>query len=337
MPSSNGDEMKLENQMVGTLYCPFISRISPHAIAVQSGTLAWLDQMGFTLEGSLLDGLEEVGGLVARTYPDANLEMLQLASDWTTLVFLLDDLVERIRYSQDVILRNLIIMGAFEGLRSESRDPILIALWDINRRLIEAVARAGLPPEWRLTFNSRFQEWLGAHVWEAENRGARKIPRVEAYVHMRQFTVGMYFEFTLAELIGGYCLPEAARTSPAFQQLERMAVNLIAWSNDILTLNKELTTGEVHNLILSIKQTRAMTASAARMMAINMHNLEAEQFLNFRDSFTESRIWSVEVLQYIVSLQHWIGGHVQWGIDSKRYNLNTLTVPPPEDKPTYRP
>lgn len=327
----------LTNRSNSPLFYPFTSRISSHAEVVQARSLGWLRLFGLVRDGALLTGLSEVGHLVARTYPDAELEMLQIASDWTTLFFLWDDLVEQVQDHNEVTENNYRLIGALKGYSFREQHPVYDALRDINRRLEAAVTSAKLPILWRQTFDNRVERWLGSHVWEAKNRERQVIPSPETYIHMRQLTIGMFFEFTLAELLGGYSLTQEARESPGIQKLERLASNLIAWSNDILTLKKELAAGEIHNLILSIRNTRPMAMSAACTIAINMHNAEVNEFVQVRDSLTDCPVWSLEVAQYISALQHWVAGHLQWGIDSKRYNVAALSDQLTHEAETVRP
>ena len=136
---------------------------------------------------------------------------------------------------------------------------------------------------------------------------------------MRQFSIGMYFEFALSELTDGYGLSNELRTQPAVSLLARSANQQIAWANDILTVDKEVRQGDVHNLVLSIRQEHRLSLNEAIKEAIIMHNRAVESFLNSAAYLLTSGTDVAGLAKYIQALQHWMGGHLRWGFESKRY------------------
>src|SRR5260221_5234346 len=147
---------------------------------------------------------------------------------------------------------------------------LLVALRDVGQRARES---------WMAAFTYEVARWLDSHLWEQGNREAGRVPPLEDYFAMRPLTIGMYFEFLLSEVTASYSLSAKQRLSPEAVGLARIASNEIAWTNDILTLEKELLQGDVHNGVLCIMQSRGLALDPALAEAIDMHNREAKAFV----------------------------------------------------------
>jgi len=312
--------------VVPPLACPFlVVRPSTHSAPVQAETLRWLEAYRLAeARADLLDCVSAVGELTALTYPGASRESLRLASDWTTLFFLMDDLVEERGADLAAIsalnARYLAVLGG-EAPGAEE-GPVLHALWDVRERLA-GVASA----QWLRRFRGRVKEWLGAHVWEARNRADRTVPDVASYVHMRQYSVGMYFEFLLSELTDGYALPAEVESHEAVAQLARHANNQIAWANDVMTLGKELRQGDVHNLVMSLWKREGLELQAALERAVAMHNEEVARFQALARGLPSFGEADGAVQGLVRALRHYMGGHLGWGYSARRYRPLEVGAP----------
>jgi len=85
--------MKKEHFVVPRLYCPFPSAVSPHLEAVNEHTLAWARRFGLVQEEQAFVRLRDskFPSLIARAYPLAPRDRLDVISDWNMWLFLLDD------------------------------------------------------------------------------------------------------------------------------------------------------------------------------------------------------------------------------------------------------
>src|SRR5262245_46509396 len=75
------------------LYCPFLSKISPHAAEAQRQTTRWAESFGLarrTDRGSRVR-LEKYTDLVGHMFPEGRREHFQVVSDLTSWLFLHDD------------------------------------------------------------------------------------------------------------------------------------------------------------------------------------------------------------------------------------------------------
>ncbi len=298
----------------GRLDCPFSTSRNPHASTIQRQTLEWLDGMGVKLTGTLFDDVSEVGWLAAYVYPSAAPDTLRLAADWSSLFFLLDDLVEEATSEDAIRLRNERVLAALTGTTLGDDEPVFRALRDVGAR-----ARALGGDAFMAEFSREVARWLESHLWERENRSKQRVPPLEEYRSMRNHTVGMYFEFLLSEVTDSYRLSTLQRVSREVLTLTRMASNEIAWTNDILTLEKELAQGDVHNVVLSIMESQALSLEKAIEEAIVLHNREVAAFSRLALPLLLAPSTHPAIRQLIQALQNWMGGHTRWARESKRY------------------
>lgn len=281
---------------------------------VQHRTLLWLESQGILLNPPAFDDISEVGLLASHTYPDAPADKLQLAADWSTLFFLLDDFVETEDCEAKILERNADVVSSLRNEPgSPNRTPIYTALRDVGSR---AADLGGV--NWMERFTEQVRLWLDSHLWERGNRKAQRVPPLAEYVAMRQFTIGMYFEFLLSELTDGYHLTEAERESPEVVALARLANTQIAWTNDILTLEKELRQKDVHNLVLCLMCDGGLGVRDALLRATEMHNQKVGAFLDLAQRVLGPGA-SESLHAYVRALQHWMGGHMLWAGKSRRY------------------
>lgn len=297
------------------LSCPFVVRANAEAAQIQRSTLLWLQEMKVEVKGEMFDDISEVGFLTAHTYPNAHKAALKLAADWTTLFFLLDDLVEGVTSEAVIQERNQRIVDALRGKGEiDSKQALLVALRDIGTR-----AEQFGGDEWMAAFCLEVSRWLDSHLWEYGNRQAQRVPALEEYTAMRQYTIGMYFEFLLSELTDGYGLSAAERNCEAAVALRRFASSEIAWTNDILTLEKELAQGDVHNGVLSLMHTQELKLDVALARAIALHNEAVGGFVELAQKVRADAQVSSGMLGLVQALENWMGGHTRWARQSKRY------------------
>jgi hypothetical protein len=303
-------------EIVRQLHCPFEAKTNPHATEVQGRTLKWMRDFGLVGDCDAHDPLSQVGLLCAKTYPLADVDRLQLVSDFSTIFFLIDDLSEGPENTPATLAkRNQQALAALGGEFPEPRSPQNHhALFELGMRL-----RAASSPEWMRRFTAHVAAWLASHVWECKNRTSGRTPPIEEYVDMRQFSIGMYFEFALSEITDDFRLSDDFLKHPAVITLAKSANQQIAWANDILTVDKEVRQGDVQNLVLSIRQERKLSLGDATAQAIIMHNRAVESFLGATGRLLTSGTDADVASSYVRALQHWMGGHLRWGFESKRY------------------
>ncbi len=143
-------------------------------------------------------------------------------------------------------------------------------------------------PEWQKRFIDDTEKYLEAQIWEVNNRNNNQVPRVEDYIMNRQHTGGVFPCFDLIEAVDRIYLPPEARNRIVIE-LTKAANNLIVWSNDMMSLQKEVVVGEVHNLIVVLQHQRQISLQAALDQAAEMHEVEVEKYLNLERKLFEQK------------------------------------------------
>ncbi|GGL95465.1 hypothetical protein GCM10010840_36930 [Deinococcus aerolatus] len=163
-------------------------------------------------------------------------------------------------------------------------------------------------------------------LWEATNRASGAVPELETYLHRRPMTAGLKIDAVFIEVMDGVQLPSALRDHPAVQRLAELADRAVCWSNDVLSLEKELQEGDMHNLVQVLMQAHGLSVQAALDEAAQMYHMEIEEFLEVERMLPSFGVEEDgQVRQYAQLLKSRIGGILTWSRRSTRYQVAELT------------
>ncbi|MGQ9829788.1 MAG: terpene synthase family protein [Roseiflexus sp.] len=301
---------------------PFTGAISPYAEDIDRTTLIWAETFGLLTDGLCQKSQRlRYGVLAARAYPQADRDTLQIAADWIAWLFFMDDQCDESGIGRDLHSMTTLherFLTVLEGDPPDSGDRNLTrALADISRRL---AARA--TGEWLRRFAEHVRLYFAANRWEAANRCQGIVPNVATYCAARLFSGAVYACFDLIELAAGIDIPFYARNHAVVQQLERSANNIICWCNDMLSYPKEMQRGDVHNLVLAIRQEYQCSLTEALHQALLLHDRETDTFMKTRmqlPRFNPAVDMALE--RYADGLQYWICANRDWSLTAMRYAL----------------
>lgn len=309
----------LERQSV--LWCPFPEAIHPAAARVQQTTTQWAQEFGLLRSRRECERFArgEYGILMARAYPTAREEDLQLIADWNSWTFLLDDQFDEHSVGFDphaleqLSDRILAILGG--AAPSPSAPATFHALHDIACRL-----RARRDDMWMERFGACVRASLAAGQWEAGNRAAGRMPREREYRHMRLFTSGVFCYLTLIELAAQIALPDAIVHHPAVQYLAQTTNRVICWSNDLFSLLKEVARRDVHNLVIILQHERQLSLDSAVQEVTVDHDAEVEAFQHGRAQLPSFGAAHDDAVQrYVDGMQAWMRANMDWSLATGRY------------------
>ena len=303
-------------------FCPFPSRISPHAEEVRQKSARWvIEHRLVASDEKSHERLQKMGFglLAARAYPMAPLEALELTADWVSWLFLFDDCCDEMAPGRSPdglheLQKHLHAAVHREKLTPEA-PPIALALRDVLQRIEER----GLE-ETSSRFRRNVIDYLAANRWEAHNRSRNIVPRLSDYCAMRPLTGAVYSCFELLDITDGIRLPPEVRAHPDLKLLERSANSIICWCNDVLSVEKEMRHGDVHNLVLAIQHELNCALPEAIDRAVKIHNTEVHAFVELAarrarfDSVTEAHLE-----RYIAGLSSWIRANLDWSLTAVRY------------------
>jgi len=298
---------------VPELHCPFEPAIHPDVTAIQAASVAWAEAHGLAPNDRAKKrlGLSKIASLVSRAHPDAPRDRVQIAADWTTLFCLLDDHIEKLPSMSAVDDYLAQVLAVARGTTVWTEDPFRRAMADVRRRLAAIASPAAMA-----RIEDAWAELFDAFCKEAGFRARGEIPSLAAYVPMRQITVGIPVELAIGEVVDGIDLGAAPRNRGPLRTLARMACNLVGWSNDIYTFEKELAEGEPCNLVAVVGQAARIGIRDAVARAAAMHDGEARTFAAMLDDVDSQ---GDAAFQYARLLRCWVRGHLDWAHETGRY------------------
>ena len=307
------------------LSCPFPSAISPHASRVQQGTVEWARRLRLLQRDAAYRRLERVqyGMLMARAYPTAALETLQIATDWSTWLFLLDDQCDEAGIGQapeQLASLHTRLLDVLRGILPKPDDQSLVhGLWDIYVRL-----RKYATEEWLERFSASVAMYFTANVWEATNRRQGLIPNAASYRRMRPFTSAVFPCLMLIELAERLDIPAGMYEHPDIQRLALMTNNVISWANDIVSFEKEQRQGDVHNLVLILAHEQQLPLQAAVEQVAALHDNEIQDFIALAAQLPsfEPAI-EADLQRYVAGMRFWMRANLDWSIGTARYQPMT--------------
>lgn len=315
----------MERWELPELYCPFPSLVNRHADVVGRATIEWAGRYGLLAEPNQRHRLEavRVGWLIARTNPTTSLDALQLLADWCTWLFLQDDQCDERGIGKDPNAVAAIHGRSYEilagaPLRRDDR-PLSHALVDLRKRFM-ARARSG----WMERFQQSVANSFQASIWEAGNRARGITPDLDTYLEHRPFTGGVYTLVETIELTEQLGLPYEIYEHPYIQRIVRRAVNVVCWSNDIVSLAKEIKQGDVHNLVLVLQHRHGISIQDAIQRAAAMHDAEVRTFMDLEADLPSFGEYDPALRHYLMLQKAWMKGNLDWSYMSGRYLLAQL-------------
>jgi hypothetical protein len=303
------------------LPCPFPSEINPHVDEANGESFAWLTGTGMLPDADSLDHYRRAkfGWLTARTFPRADRDMLRLLMDWYVWLFAFDDgFCESDRMSRHTAMIARAVpelLRVLDDLEPPQHLDNVFArvLLELKERI---AVHAGGEQLDRLRSTTR--DYIFAQVWEAANRESDVVPAPEDYLFMRRRTGAVYTVFALIDIAGGFSLTPVEWHHPDVWELTELANDLIVWDNDLFSYAKEQGHDRArHNLVNVLVVHRRCSVQEALDEVARMHDRAVARMVELH---TSAETWgSPAVLNYILGLEHWVRGHIEYSRDSSRY------------------
>ena len=277
-------------------------------------------------------GAMDIGALASLLYPEAsNTEDVQLVADWCAWLLLRDDrwdATENPKEWERLAGRDRAYLRLMrQGLGKETAahpageacaedDGLYGALADLCTRLRKRAIREGVPDPVDRRLVAVMKGFFFSSVQETAYQHRGDYPTVSEYVKMRSVTGGLdILTFVLAAL-DGIRLPKGLLDNPSLGRLTDASHNVCCWHNDLVSLNKELASGEVHNLILVLHNDpnyEYHSLSEALDAAVGMIHEELGRFVELeREVQTMEGPWTLPAAWYARMLHNRIGGVIEW-------------------------
>lgn len=309
---------------VPSLWCSFPERIHPQWQEMEAATRIWMERYGLAPDSRqqrrfAAIGCGELGGRVVE--PDAKVPWIQFSSDQILWLFAFDDTYcDEGAYSHNpagmALLVAKMLRIAETGTSALAHTPLERALCDLRCRL-EAIA---LPIQ-RTRWMHAMRAYLSYQVWEAAYRANHTIPSLDDYLTTRISNGGMPVCSMSLDIASGFVVPAADMENPSVRALTEMCGAIVGFDNDLLSHWKEtLRNGDGINLIDVLAVHSSCTSHEALSAAVVLRDRVLNRYIALRNT-----IWTTlrpEARRYVLCLDAWIRGNLDWGMKSDRY-LNT--------------
>jgi germacradienol/geosmin synthase len=324
-------------------YMPYTARVNGHLERSRRYCIEWAGQMGMLNpppggvgiwdEENL--ALFDFANCAARIHPDASGPQLDLSSAWLTWGTYGDD------YFPAVFgpTRNMAGAKVFNARLPEfmpldcsatppSANPVEAGLADLWMRTAAGITIAG-----RRRFRQAVESMTTSWLWELANHIQHRIPDPVDYIEMRRHTFGSDLTLSLARIAKAGGVPAGIFGTRTLRALENSAVNYATFTNDIFSYQKEIEfEGELHNIVLVAQKFLEIDRDQAVEVVNNLMTSRMHQFEHIID--TELPL-IVEEFQldasarealdhYVVGLQDWVAGILDWHVTSGRYSEPAL-------------
>lgn len=312
---------------------PFPVEAGPYAEEVQRRHMRWADDQDVfrSEEERRRFGMMNIGALANLLYPEASSpEDVRLVADWCAWLLLRDDRWDTSEDSKEWeqlarhdraylrLMRRAPWRTPERTLAHDASadDDLYGALADLCERLRKRALWQGVPDPVDRRLVAVMKGFFFASVRETAYQHRGDYPTVFEYVKMRSVTGGLdILTFVLAAL-DGIRLPKGLLSDPVVQRLTDVSHNVCCWHNDLVSLNKELISGEVHNLILVLHNDPdygCHSLSEALEMAVGMIDEELEAFVELeREVRTMGEHWDHAATWYARMLRNRVGGVIEW-------------------------
>lgn len=317
---------------------PFSVCTGSYAEEVQKRHMQWADEHGIfrsEVERRRFSAMD-IGALVSLLYPDASgPEDVQLVADWCAWLLLRDD---RWDSTEDPVQWERLAELDRAYLRLMRRSPFRSAaaaeatiatphsscdgegLYSALADLLERLRARGHQEDIENPVDRRLvaimRKFFFASIRETSYQGRGECPNLSEYMEMRSVTGGLdILTFVLATL-DDIRLPKRLLGQPGVERLTAASHNICCWHNDLVSLNKELASGEVHNLVIVLRhdpEAGCPSLPAAVDAAERMIHGEIEAFAELG---TEVRAiaepWGRAAAWYERMLRNRVGGVIAW-------------------------
>jgi len=301
--------------IIGSVYCPFESRVSPFIEQVQGFGKAWALEKGMVHDGHHLATKLDMGAidnLCAYSYPEASLDDLRMSIKWVTWLVVLDDDMDYEhtdigKQPERMASRNEQLLEILEGKEIQDDSGLAEGLRDFYR---DASVK-DIP----LThFIASAHAYLSTCEWEADNRKDAQRPLSSSYERMRLKGGAAHSVFEVGFLMDNTHVSSKLRKNALFGTVSEFANMAVCLVNDIFSCKKELKEGVVENLVILLQLETDSTFADAILETANRCDRQVASYLDLKAS-----LHALSEEPALKILEDWIIGNLRWSMESQRY------------------
>ncbi|WP_127356254.1 terpene synthase family protein [Actinacidiphila soli] len=319
-------------------FMPFPVTLSPHLEEARDNVVAWAHGVGILEEGVWDEGKiidYDLPLCSAGLDPDATPAELDLSSAWLAWGTYGDDYYPVVfghrrdlagaKLCNDRLSAFMPVDGHFTLAPANAMERGLADLWTRTAGPMEEGARGSF----RTAVENMTEGWL----WELTNQAQNRVPDPVDYIEMRRKTFGSDLTMSLSRIGHGRQVPDEIYSSGPLQSLENAAADYACLLNDCFSYQKEIEfEGEVHNGILVVQNFFDCDYPTALAIIDDLMTSRMRQFEHVAenelpvlyDDFDLSAEARRILDGYVVELQDWMAGILNWHRDCRRYQESAL-------------
>ncbi|MBZ9640025.1 germacradienol/geosmin synthase Cyc2 [Streptomyces sp. PSKA30] len=329
---------KVGPSRIPDLRMPFQVRLNPGLDGARQRLLSWSHGMGILHEGVWDEDKLAAYDLPlcsAGLDPDGTPEALDLSAAWLAWGTYGDDYYPLVfGHRRDLAAARLCTQRLSACMPVDGADPLVPAngmergLTDLWRR-----TTAGMSEEARRRLKAAVDVMTESWLWELANQIQNRIPDPVDYLEMRRATFGADLTLSLCRMGHGPDIPPEVYSSGPVRSLENAAVDYACLLNDVFSYQKEIEyEGEIHNAVLVVQNFFGTDYPTALGIVGDLMNQRMQQFEHVAanelpvvcEDFELSGAARESLDGYVVALQNWMAGILNWHRTVDRYKADYL-------------
>ncbi|MFJ4682841.1 germacradienol/geosmin synthase Cyc2 [Streptomyces sp. NPDC088789] len=327
--------------LIPDLHMPFALQLSPHLDATRARLKDWCRDTGLLQEGVWDEDKLRAYDLALCSCgidPDGTPEALDLSAAWLAWGTYGDDYYPLVYgHRRDLAAARLTTarLSACMPVHGADAACVPVPANAMERGLIDLWARttARMTTGHRERLKTAVDRMTESWVWELVNQFQNRVPDPVDYLEMRRDTFGSDLTLSLCRMGHGPAVPEEVYRSGPVRSLENAAADYACLLNDVFSYQKEIQyEGEIHNAILVVQNFFGCDYPTGLGIVHDLMTQRMQQFEHVvahelpvvYDDFQLSAEARGIMRDYVVDLQNWLAGILNWHRSVDRYKAEYL-------------
>ncbi|PTI46692.1 hypothetical protein BU060_10545 [Staphylococcus succinus] len=289
--------------------------VCPYAEEIQKVTIEWAKEFNILQkDNSKKYEKQNIGYLASRVQPYDSFQDVRITSDFLLLTCMLDDYSDKVKNPKEFKEYSNKLINVLRNIDDYEVDPFINGWHNWWER-----ARKGTPIEWQNRIIHSIDKCFESIIWEIENEFENYVPNIENYIEKRQHSGSVYICFDLVER-GDATFVTANVRNKDFEELITSANKIANWTNDILSLKKEIDNGEIHNLVISVQKENDCTIEEALLNVKELTIEEIKKYSLLKNKLYENnKPFNSNIIKYISRVENAVRANYEWSLTTKRF------------------
>ncbi|MFF5438691.1 hypothetical protein [Streptomyces achromogenes] len=302
---------------------PFEPAVSPDVDAARQRSLRWSRRLGLLRHPADRQRFLswDIAGLMAAWNPGATGDRLDLTVDAVVVATFLDDQFDGPLAAQpqrvEAACRAFTEVMVTGGVAPPGAGPLIVAFADVWRRLAEEASVA-----WLERAQQHWQGYLDAYIEEAANRAHRRMPASAEYFALRRQSGFVCAMLDLSQKARELEVPPRLAVHPLVSRMLDITADVVDTLNDVHSLEKEETRGDVHNLVLILEKEQGTGRTATIAWIQRLIRDWCAEFITLERNLQDSlpRQDAAIAGPFTDCMRAAMSGYLHWSRTSLRYS-----------------